>query len=149
MHYMNTWLKRCVFNLDLNRESLSELWHWCFSTDLPWVRCNQSAIVSTLERLKTRMAPKRFRCFVFCLQPLERLFLRSGEWGLHTALTGIHICYIHPPKPHSRPGHGTNVTPPDTGLHRPNSVSFWAGLKPGIPAQEAGALTRNAKGYSL
>ncbi len=24
------------------------------------------------------------------LQPLERLFLRSGEWGLHTALTGIH-----------------------------------------------------------
>ncbi len=24
MHYMNTWLKRCVFNLDLNRESLSE-----------------------------------------------------------------------------------------------------------------------------
>ncbi len=24
MHYMNAWLKRCVFNLDLNRESLSE-----------------------------------------------------------------------------------------------------------------------------
>ncbi len=23
-------------------------------------------------------------------QSLERLFLRSGEWGLHTALTGIH-----------------------------------------------------------
>ncbi len=21
MHYMNAWLKRCVFNLDLNRES--------------------------------------------------------------------------------------------------------------------------------
>ncbi len=27
--------------------------------------------------------------------PLERLFLRSGEWGLHTALTGIHICYTY------------------------------------------------------
>ncbi len=24
MHYMNAWLKRCVFNLDLNRESVSE-----------------------------------------------------------------------------------------------------------------------------
>ncbi len=24
MHYMNAWLKRCVFNLDLNRERLSE-----------------------------------------------------------------------------------------------------------------------------
>ncbi len=26
MHYMNAWLKRCVFNLDLNRESVSEPW---------------------------------------------------------------------------------------------------------------------------
>ncbi len=25
MHYMNAWLKRCVFNIDLNRESVSEL----------------------------------------------------------------------------------------------------------------------------
>ncbi len=24
MHYISAWLKRCVFNLDLNRESLSE-----------------------------------------------------------------------------------------------------------------------------
>ncbi len=24
MHYMNAWLKRCVFNLDLNKESVSE-----------------------------------------------------------------------------------------------------------------------------
>ncbi len=24
MHYINAWLKRCVFNLDLNRESVSE-----------------------------------------------------------------------------------------------------------------------------
>ncbi len=24
MHYKNAWLKRCVFNLDLNRESVSE-----------------------------------------------------------------------------------------------------------------------------
>ncbi len=24
MHYMNAWLKRVVFNLDLNRESVSE-----------------------------------------------------------------------------------------------------------------------------
>ncbi len=29
---------------------------------------------------------------------LERLFLRSGEWGLHTAFTGIHICYIDIPQ---------------------------------------------------
>ncbi len=27
MHYMNASLKRCVFNLDLNRESVSELEH--------------------------------------------------------------------------------------------------------------------------
>ncbi len=26
MHYVNAWLKRCVFNLDLNRESVSEPW---------------------------------------------------------------------------------------------------------------------------
>ncbi len=26
MHYMNAWLNRCVFNLDLNRESVSEPW---------------------------------------------------------------------------------------------------------------------------
>ncbi len=24
MHYVNAWLKRCVFNLDLNREGVSE-----------------------------------------------------------------------------------------------------------------------------
>ncbi len=24
MHYVNAWLKRCVFNLDLNRESVPE-----------------------------------------------------------------------------------------------------------------------------
>ncbi len=24
MHYMNAWLKRCVFNLEFNRESVSE-----------------------------------------------------------------------------------------------------------------------------
>ncbi len=24
MHYVNAWLKRCVFNIDLNRESVSE-----------------------------------------------------------------------------------------------------------------------------
>ncbi len=28
------------------------------------------------------------------LQPLECLFLSSGEWGLHTALTGIHPLHI-------------------------------------------------------
>ncbi len=27
-----------------------------------------------------------------------RLFLRSGEWGLHTAFTGIHISYIDIPQ---------------------------------------------------
>ncbi len=68
-------------------------------------------------------------------------FTHSPYW--HTSVT------LTPPKPHSRPGHSTNVTPLDTGPHRPNSVSFRAGLEPGIPAREAGALTRNAKGYSL
>ncbi len=29
MHYENAWLKRCVFNLDLNWESVSE--HWMLS----------------------------------------------------------------------------------------------------------------------
>ncbi len=42
--------------------------------------------------------------------------------------------------------HLTDVTPPDTGPHRPNSFLFRAGLEPRIPAREAGALTRNAKG---
>ncbi len=51
------------------------------------------------------------------LQPLECLFLRSGEQGLHTALTGIHPLHIYPPKPHSHPGHGTNVTPPGPHHH--------------------------------
>ncbi len=32
------------------------------------------------------------------LQGLECLVLRSGEWGLHTAFTGIHICYIDIPQ---------------------------------------------------
>ncbi len=40
-----------------------------------------------------------------------------------------------------------HVTPP--GPHRPNSVSFRAGLESGIRTREAGALTRNAKGYNL
>ncbi len=35
------------------------------------------------------------------------------------------------------------------GLHYPNSFLLRAGLEPGIPVREAGALTRNAKGYSL
>ncbi len=39
------------------------------------------------------------------------------------------------------------VTPPP-GPHHPNSFQLRAGLEPGIPAREAGALTRNAKGYS-
>ncbi len=38
------------------------------------------------------------------------------------------------------------VTPP--GPHHPNWFLLRAGLEPGIPVQEAGALTRNAKGYS-
>ncbi len=38
--------------------------------------------------------------------------LRPGEWGLFTQilLAGLH--YIYPAKPHSHPGHGTNVTLP-------------------------------------
>ncbi len=55
-----------------------------------------------------------------------------------------YIRYTHPPKPHSHPGHGTNVTP---RVHTATLVG--AGLEPGIPVREAGALTRNAKGYSL
>ncbi len=39
------------------------------------------------------------------------------------------------------------VTPP--GPHHPNSFLLRAGLEPGTPAREAGALTRSAKGYSL
>ncbi len=38
---------------------------------------------------------------------------------------------------------------PFPGPHHPNSFSLRAGREPGIPAREAGALTRNAKGYSL
>ncbi len=35
------------------------------------------------------------------------------------------------------------------GPHHPNSFLLRAGREPGIPAREAGAQTRNAKGYSL
>ncbi len=28
IHYVNAWLKRCVFSLDLNRESVSEPWRY-------------------------------------------------------------------------------------------------------------------------
>ncbi len=35
------------------------------------------------------------------------------------------------------------------GPHHPNSFLLRAGLEPGIPVWEAGALTMNAKGYSL
>ncbi len=34
---------------------------------------------------------KRYKSILFFY---VGLFLRSGEWGLHTAFTGIHICYI-------------------------------------------------------
>ncbi len=37
---------------------------------------------------------------------------------------------------------------PSQGPHHHNSFLLRAGLEPGIPAREAGALTRNAKGYS-
>ncbi len=63
----------------------------------------------------------------------------------HSPYWHSYIRYTHPPKPHSRPGHGTNVTPRVHIL--PQLVR--AGLEPGIPVREAGALTRNAKGYSL
>ncbi len=35
------------------------------------------------------------------------------------------------------------------GPHHHNSFLLRAGLEPGIPVREEGALTRNAKGYSL
>ncbi len=41
----------------------------------------------------------------------------------------------------------TCVSPP--GPHHPNSFLLRAGREPGIPVREAGALTRNTKGYSL
>ncbi len=63
----------------------------------------------------------------------------------HSPYWHSYIRYTHPPKPHSHPGHGTNVTPRVHIL--PQLVG--AGLEPGIPVWEAGALTRNAKGYSL
>ncbi len=38
---------------------------------------------------------------------------------------------------------------PLPGPHHHNSFLLRVGLEPGIPAREEGALTRNAKGYSL
>ncbi len=49
------------------------------------------------------------------------------------------------PKSWSRPAHLCLCNPPGSTL--PQLVG--AGLEPGIPVREAGALTRNAKGYSL
>ncbi len=35
----------------------------------------------------------------------------------HSPYWHSYICYTHPPKPHSHPGHGTNVTPPGPHCH--------------------------------
>ncbi len=35
----------------------------------------------------------------------------------HSPYWHSYIRYTHPPKPHSRPGHGTNVTPPGPHCH--------------------------------
>ncbi len=63
---------------------------------------------------------------------------------VRTSSPSGNIRYTHPPKPHSHPGHGTNVTP-----QHGSAPAHRAGREPGTPAREAGTLTRNAKGYSL
>ncbi len=45
----------------------------------------------------------------------------ASFWGqsseVYTQPLLAYICYTHPPKPHSRAGHGTNVTPPGPHHH--------------------------------
>ncbi len=51
MHYMNAWLKRCVFNLDLNRESVSEpqtLSGRLFQSLVPGLNRNTVSLVKTI-----------------------------------------------------------------------------------------------------
>ncbi len=66
-------------------------------------------------------------------------FTHSPYW--HTSVT------LTPPTPHSRPGHGTNATPPP-GPHHHNSFLFRAVSNPGFRTG-GGRATKDAKGYSL
>ncbi len=54
--------------------------------------------------------------------------LRSGECGLPAQHLLAGLCYTHPPKPHSHPGHGTNVTGPrrliPSGFLNPRSPAW-------------------------
>ncbi len=83
-------------------------------------------------------------CLVF--NSLPDLTMKTWELFLkiqNLYVTPLGLCYTHPPKPHSHPDHGTNVT--HLGPHRPTSFLFRVGLKPGSQAWEAGALTRRLK----
>ncbi len=57
------------------------------------------------------------------LQPLERL-IWGQESEVYTQPLLAYIRYTHPPKPHSHPGHGTNVTPP-TRVHTHSPSGSW------------------------
>ncbi len=68
------------------------------------------------------------------LQPLVSvarapLFEVRGARFFYTQPLLAYIHYTHHPKPHSRPGHGTNITPHDTGPHRPNSYLVPSGSR--------------------
>ncbi len=59
-----------------------------------------------------------------------------------------YIRYTHPSKPHSRAGHGTNVTPPP-GSTPPQFVCVPSGSRTRDSGSGGGRSTKEAKGYSL
>ncbi len=67
-------------------------------------------------------------------------FTHSPYW--HTSVT------LTPPKPHSRPGHGTNATPPP-GSTPPQLVLVPSGSRTRDSGTGGGRSTKDAKGYNL
>ncbi len=64
MHYRNAWLKRCVFNLDLNRESVSEPRMLSGHLSLN----DESIILTTDPQIANRTLPHDFLFFLFYFQ---------------------------------------------------------------------------------
>ncbi len=80
--------------------------------------------------------PRRLKATALASVPRAPLFEVRGE--VYTQPLLAYIRYTHPPKPHSRAGHGTNVTPPGPHHHTSGSRTRDAGAG-------GGALPRRLK----
>ncbi len=75
------------------------------------------------------------------------LFLGQGS-EVYTQTLLAYIRYTHPPKPHSHPGHGTNVTPPLMSIP-PQLVRVPSGSRTRDAGTGGRRSTKEAKGYSM